>query len=452
MHTLDHDLARRVFDECLRQLSLDEVPLKTGGDRARLTEKLAGLITPAGNDPDAVLSVFLRDVAPAIIACDTPRFLAFVSCVPSKTSVLIDVLATCFGLHAISWLEAAGPVAAENQALRVLADAAGLPARAGGCFVSGGSGGNLSALLVARDTGLRRRGRHVARPRVAVTADTHSSVGKALHVLGMDPLLVPTPENRLTAPALRAALAADPDRDDVLAVVATAGTTNAGLVDDLSGAADVAREHGLWLHVDAAYGGAGILAPSVRDLFAGVERADSLVIDPHKWLFSPFDCAALLYRDPATAKAVHTQRASYLDAIHDDDGWNPSDYAYHLTRRARGLPLWFGLAIHGTDGYRDAVENTLTMARYAADRVTATEGLTLVCEPELSVVLFRRDGWGWDDYESWSARLLDEQIAFVLPTSWQGEPVARLCFVHPETTKQLVDEVIATIDPAHTAH
>lgn len=452
MHTLDHDLARRVFDECLRQLSLDEVPLKTGGDRARLTEKLAGLITPAGNDPDAVLSVFLRDVAPAIIACDTPRFLAFVSCVPSKTSVLIDVLATCFGLHAISWLEAAGPVAAENQALRVLADAAGLPARAGGCFVSGGSGGNLSALLVARDTGLRRRGRHVARPRVAVTADTHSSVGKALHVLGMDPLLVPTPENRLTAPALRAALAADPDRDDVVAVVATAGTTNAGLVDDLSGAADVAREHGLWLHVDAAYGGAGILAPSVRDLFAGVERADSLVIDPHKWLFSPFDCAALLYRDPATAKAVHTQRASYLDAIHDDDGWNPSDYAYHLTRRARGLPLWFGLAVHGTDGYRDAVENTLTMARYAADRVTATEGLTLVCEPELSVVLFRRDGWGRDDYESWSARLLDEQIAFVLPTSWQGEPVARLCFVHPETTKQLVDEVIATIDPAHTAH
>jgi glutamate/tyrosine decarboxylase-like PLP-dependent enzyme len=250
----------------------------------------------------------------------------------------------------------------------------------------------------------------------------------------------------------RPALAGDPDRDDVVAVVATAGTTNAGLVDDLAGTADVAHEHGLWLHVDAAYGGAGILAPSVRDLFAGVERADSLVIDPHKWLFSPFDCAALLYRDPATAKAVHTQRASYLDAIHDDDAWNPSDYAYHLTRRARGLPLWFGLAVHGTDGYRDAVENTLTMARYAADRVTATEGLTLVCEPELSVVLFRRDGWGWDDYESWSASLLDEQIAFVLPTSWQGEPVARLCFVHPETTKQLVDEVIATIDPAHTAH
>ncbi len=450
MHTLDHELARRVFDECLRQLSLDEVPLKTGGDRERLAEKLAGLITPTGNDPGEVLSVFLRDIAPAIIACDTPRFLGFVSCVPSKTSVLIDVLSTCFALHGISWLEAAGPVAAENQALRVVADAAGLPASAGGCFVSGGSGGNLSALLVARDTGLSRRGGHRGRPKVAVTADTHSSVGKALHVLGMAPLPVPAVDHRMTGGALRDALAREQHPDDVVAVVATAGTTNAGLVDDLAGIADVAEEHGLWLHVDAAYGGAGIFAPSVRDLFTGVERADSLVVDPHKWLFSPFDCAALLYRDPPTAQAVHTQRASYLDAIHDDAdaGWNPSDYAYHLTRRARGLPLWFGLAVHGTDGYRDGIENTLTMARYAADRISATEGLTLVCEPELSVVLFRRDGWSWDDYETWSDRLLADQIAFVLPTLWQGEAVARLCFVHPETTTQLVDEVLGTIVPA----
>jgi aromatic-L-amino-acid/L-tryptophan decarboxylase len=454
MHKLDQKLARLVFDECLRQLSLDEVPLKTGGARERLTKKLAGLIGPSGHDPEEVLSAFCRDIAPAIIACDTPRFMAFVSCVPSKTSMLFDMVLSCFSLHGISWLEAAGPVAAENQALRVLADAAGLPADAGGCFVSGGSSGNLSALLVARDAGLRRRGEQcarpkVTRPKVALTADAHSSVSKALHILGMEPLLVPAHDHRMSACALRDALASEPRRDDVVAVVATAGTTNGGLIDDLAGVAEIARQQGLWLHVDAAYGGAGLLAPTVRGLFNGIERADSLVIDPHKWLFSPFDCAALLYRDPTAANAVHTQRASYLDAIHDDDKdvWNPSDYAYHLTRRARGLPLWFGLAVHGTDAYRDSIESTLTMARYAADRIAWTQGLTLVCEPQLSVVLFRREGWGWDDYENWSARLLAEQIAFVLPTSWEGEPVARLCFVHPETTKQLVDDVISTIAP-----
>jgi aromatic-L-amino-acid/L-tryptophan decarboxylase len=449
MHKLDQDLARLVFDECQRQLRLDEVPLLAGGNREELAERLAGLIGPAGNDPRQVLSVFLRDIAPAIIACDTPRFMAFVSCVPSKTSMLFDLLVSSFSLHGISWLEAAGPVAAENQALRVLADAAGLPASAGGCFVSGGSSGNLSALLVARETGLNRRTGPCPRPKVALTADAHSSVSKTLHILGLEPLLVPAPDHRMSARALRDALAADPAREDVVAVVATAGTTNGGLIDDLAGVGEVARREGLWLHVDAAYGGAGLFAPTVRRRYDGVEQADSLVIDPHKWLFAPFDCAALLYRDPPAAKGVHTQQASYLDAIHQEDegGWNPSDYAYHLTRRARGLPLWFGLAVHGTDAYRDSIESTLTMARYAAARIGQIDGLTLVCEPELSVVLFRRDGWGWEDYEKWSDRLLADQIAFVLPTDWDGEPVARLCLVHPETSEQLIDEVLATISP-----
>jgi aromatic-L-amino-acid/L-tryptophan decarboxylase len=449
MFTMDTKLARLIIDQCLRQLSLDEVPLNTGGDRRQLAGKLAGLIGAAGHDPETVLSVFFTDIAPAIIACDTPRFMAFVSCVPSKTSILFDLVVSSFTLHGISWLEAAGPVAAENQALRVLADAAGLPASAGGCFVSGGSSGNLSALLVARDVGRRRRNGNCARPKVALTQDAHCSVSKALHVLGLEPLLVGTDDRQMSARALRDALAREPNPGDVVAVVATAGTTNAGLIDDLAGVAEVARQHGLWLHVDGAYGGAGLLAPSVRRLFDGIEHADSVVIDPHKWLFSPFDCAALLYRDPAAAKAAHTQQASYLDAIHDDgeDVWNPSDYAHHLTRRARGLPLWFGLAVHGIDAYRDCIEHTLAVTRYAADRINGCEGLTLLFEPQLSVVLFRRDGWGWRDYDRWSARLLADQIAFVLPTSWDGEPVARLCFVHPETTKEMVDEVISTIAP-----
>jgi glutamate/tyrosine decarboxylase-like PLP-dependent enzyme len=200
------------------------------------------------------------------------------------------------------------------------------------------------------------------------------------------------------------------------------------------------------MHVDAAYGGAALLAPSARGRFAGIEHADSLVIDPHKWLYAPFDCAALMYRDPGFARTVHTQAASYLDVIHDTAGeWNPSDYAYQLTRRARGLPLWFSLAVNGTDAYRDAIEHVLTTARSAAARIRALPYLELVREPELSVVLFRRDGWSAADYDAWSARLLADQIAFVAPSRWHGEPVGRLAFLHPETTLDMVDEILATL-------
>jgi aromatic-L-amino-acid/L-tryptophan decarboxylase len=168
-------------------------------------------------------------------------------------------------------------------------------------------------------------------------------------------------------------------------------------------------------------------------------------MDPHKWLYAPFDCAGLLYRNPAFARSVHTQDASYLDVIHEDaHGWNPSDYAYQLTRRARGLPLWFSLAVNGSDAYRDAIERVLATARAAAARIAALPHLELVLEPELSVVLFRRQGWAEADYEAWSARLLAEQIAFVAPSRWHGEPVARLAFLHPETTLAIVDEILAT--------
>jgi glutamate/tyrosine decarboxylase-like PLP-dependent enzyme len=199
------------------------------------------------------------------------------------------------------------------------------------------------------------------------------------------------------------------------------------------------------MHVDAAYGGAALLAPTVRDRFAGIEHADSLVIDPHKWLYAPFDCAALIYRDPAFARTVHTQDASYLDVIHDETpGWNPSDYAYQLTRRARGLPLWFSLAVNGSDAYRDAIEKVLALARTTAEHIRTLPHLELVREPELSVVLFRRSGWSAADYDAWSAHLLEEQIAFVAPSRWHGEPVARLAFLHPDTTFAVVEEILAT--------
>jgi len=447
MFQYDETLADLIFEYCRRRLSLDTVPLDFGGQAPQLSrDLLAGLIGPKPHDPEAVLSVFSDQLATAIVSADSPRFLSFIPAVPTKAALLFDMIVSCSSLQGTSWLEAAGAVLAENQALRVLADLAELPASAGGCFVSGGSMGNLSALLVARDTAPQRLGGTTPpHPRVAVSDEAHSSVAKALHIIGVEPLIVPHRDHRLIGAALEHALSQDGVAESVVAVVATAGTTNAGIVDDLATVADVARRRAIWFHVDAAYGGAALFAPSVRQRFAGIEQADSLVIDPHKWLYAPFDCAALLYRDPAMARRVHSQKAEYLDVFHDAEEFNPSDYAFHLTRRARGLPLWFSLAVNGTDAYRDAVEQVLTTARQSAALIETTDHVELVRQPDLSVVLFRRPGWERADYDAWSIQLLTDQIGFVMPTTWEGQPVGRFAFLHPDTTLEMVGEILATL-------
>ncbi|HVQ50451.1 MAG TPA: pyridoxal-dependent decarboxylase, partial [Mycobacterium sp.] len=202
-------------------------------------------------------------------------------------------------------------------------------------------------------------------------------------------------------------------------------------------------ERGWWFHVDGAYGGSGIFARSLRPKYNGLELADSFILDPHKWLFTPFDCCALLYREPELARATHTQDASYLDVIHTSDGeWNPSDYAYHLTRRARGLPLWFSLAVYGLDAYRRAIEVAASLAVQTADLIKAAPQLELIREPDLGVVLFRRLGWKPEDYDAWAHRLHQDQVAFIPPTKWEGETVGRFAFLHPDTTLELVREVL----------
>jgi glutamate/tyrosine decarboxylase-like PLP-dependent enzyme len=449
MFVYDEQLTSLILDYCRWRLALDPVPLDFGGAHAAsLDASLKGVINAAGTDAHRVMELFDSELATAVVSCDSPRFLSFIPAAPTKASLLFDMVVACSSLQGTSWMEAAGAVAAENQALGVLADLAALPAGAGGVFVSGGSAGNLSALMVARDTAAHRmRDRAPDRPVVAISEEAHSSVGKALHVLGVDSLLVACEDHRLTGAALRTALDGSPRGDDVIAVVATAGTTNAGIIDDLSGVGEIADERSLWFHVDGAYGCAALFAPSVRARFDGIERADSFVVDPHKWLFAPFDCAALIYREPHLAKAVHTQDASYLDVLHTDahQEWNPSDYAFHLTRRARGLPLWFSLAVNGTDAYRDAIETVLAVTQQAADLIERLDHVELVRRPELSVVLFRRTGWDRDHYETWSDRLLREQVGFVVPTTWEGEAVGRLALLHPDTTVEILEEILATM-------
>jgi aromatic-L-amino-acid decarboxylase len=449
MHSVDPTtemMIRSVLAYAENRLRLDPVPLDgCHPDADAMAAVLDGLIGDEPHNPDQVLGAYTSVLAPAVISADSPRFLGFIPAAPTKAALLFDMLVSCASIQGISWLEAAGAIEAENVVLRLIADRAGLPAAAGGCFVSGGSAANLSALVVGREqakqaAGEAGRGR---RFRALVSEDAHSSISNTLRILEMDPLVVHTSDHRLTGAALRAAIEADGHPESLAVLVATAGTTNAGIVDDLAGAADVAREHGLWFHVDGAYGGAGLFAPSVRRGYDGIEYADSFVVDPHKWLFAPFDCAALLYRDPALARAVHTQDASYLDVIHDKPTeWNPTDYAYHLTRRARGLPLWFSLSVYGVRAYTEAIETAIQLARETAVEISSRSYLELVREPSLGIVLFRRAGWATADYTAWADRLLRDQVAFLPPSAWEGETVARFAFLHPHTSMDLVRQIL----------
>ena len=446
MHSVDattERMIRSVLAYAENRLRLDPVPLDEGArDPAALDMVVKGLLGEDGHNPDQVLGAWASTLAPAVISADSPRFLGFIPAAPTKASLLFDMLISCASIQGISWLEAGGAIHAENQVLRLIADRAGMPESAGGCFVSGGSAGNLSALVVAREVA-KRKAMTGRRLRVAIGEDAHSSIVNTLRILELDPLIVYTDDHRVTGAALRAAVEADGDPSSIAAVVATSGTTNAGIIDDLAGVSAVARELGVWFHVDGAYGGAGLFAPSVRRKYDGIEHADSFVVDPHKWLFAPFDCAALLYRDPPIARSVHKQDAAYLDVIHGTPGkWNPTDYAYHLTRRARGLPLWFSLAVHGVRAYTDAIETAIRLARQAAAEVQSRDYLELIREPELGVVLFRRVGWAPGQYTEWADGLLHDQVAFIPPTAWQGETVARFAFLHPQTPMDLVREIL----------
>jgi aromatic-L-amino-acid/L-tryptophan decarboxylase len=434
-------MVRSVLAYAENRLRMNPVPLDKGVLAAdELYDRLDGLIRETPRQPDEVLGVYTSVIAPSVISADSPRFLGFIPAAPTKASLLFDMLVSCASIQGISWLEASGAIAAENSVLRVIAHEAGLPTTSGGCFVSGGSAGNLSALAVARETAKSRGA--TGRLRVVVGCDAHSSIVNTLRLLEMDALVVDTPDHRLTADTIRGAV--PDDAENIAAVVCTSGTTNAGIIDDLAGVGALARQRGWWFHVDGAYGGSGIFARSLRPKYDGIEQADSFILDPHKWLFTPFDCCALIYRDPELARATHTQDASYLDVIHTSDGeWNPSDYAYHLTRRARGLPLWFSLAVHGLEAYRNAIEVAASLAVQTAELIKAAPQLELIREPDLGVVLFRRLGWKPEDYDAWAQRLHEEQVAFIPPTKWEGETVGRFAFLHPHTHLDLVREVLA---------
>ncbi len=441
-------VAQEILEYSLTRLK-DNPPLDGPKSEEELLKLVGNTITESGLGGSKTLELFKDVLAPACISTDHPRYLAFIPSAPTELANLFDLVVGASALYGGSWLEGAGAVFAENQTLRWLADLAGLPETAGGVFVQGGTIGNLSALVAARKESQRKHP-DITRWAVACSSEAHSSIQSATEVMEVDLIKVPVqPDGIMRGSDVKAAIdeyrTKHADRD-ICAIVATAGTTNLGIIDELPTVAEVANRYGIWLHVDGAYGLAGLANADTRKLFNGVERADSFIVDPHKWLFAPFDACALIYRDPELGRKAHTQHAGYLDTLNESTEWNPSEYAIQLTRRTRGLPLWFSLAAHGTKAYSDAVAKTMDIARVAADLIKAHPNLELLFEPNLSIVAFTRKGWQLEDYRRWSEKLLADQIGFVTPSSHKGEPILRFAIVNPWTQVSDIEAIIETLN------
>jgi hypothetical protein len=336
---IDEMLIDAVIDWSYRRIVGGEDPMTGAKPASELADALAGSICPAGIGGPEALRRWSQTIVPATRAMGDPMNLAYVPAAPTAAALTFDLAVSSAQIMGALWECGAGAIAAENQALRWLTDLAGWPDSAGGVFVQGGTIGNLSALAAAREHARStRRDAAPARWRIAAGRAAHSSITAAARVMDVDVLWIEGDEaGRIDGAALAATLADDGDPASVFAVVANVGATNAGIIDRLDSVADVCEAHALWLHVDGAYGLAALVAPSMHARLTGIDRVDSFVVDPHKWLFAPYDCCALVYRDAARARVAHSQHAGYLEQI-DRDEWNPSDHAIQLSRRARGLP------------------------------------------------------------------------------------------------------------------
>ncbi|MFO7719542.1 MAG: pyridoxal-dependent decarboxylase [Gillisia sp.] len=453
MHTIDMNLVEMTLD--VMKYTIDRISnitpeLGSPKKEEELLEMVGETITDKGIGGEKAFKLFRDVLVKATVPIDHPRHLAFVPAAPTRAAIMFDLVTSASSIHGAYWMEGAGGIFCENQAMKWLVEISGLPEGSFGVFTSGGTVANLSAMVAAREEWRSRTIDNIGiKGLVLVSQGAHSSVEAMAKVMDADLIKIHSQGDLLTGEELRAGMEElqEKDRKRVFAVVATGGTTNAGIIDDLAGIAEICEKEQVWLHVDCAYGGGALAARSVRHLFNGIEKADSITIDPHKWLFSPYDCGAVLYKNMELAKNAHSQKGAYLEIFKDEgaQGFNPADYQIQLTRRIRGMPLWFSLAMHGTEKYRTAIERGISLAKIAAAKIEERPYLEMVRPESLSVVLFRRIGWTAEQYRDWTYRNHREGIALVTPTTWNNETISRFCFINPDTTEADIDLILDTL-------
>jgi len=386
----------------------------------------------------------------------SPRFFGYVLGSGEPVAALADLLASVLNQNVTAWRSAPAAVALERQLIGALATALGCPGYRGS-FCGGGSMANLMALAMAREARSPANASGVRPGVVYASTEVHMSIPKAMAVLGLgrDNLrLIATDERlRMSLPDLRAAVVADRASGlTPLAVVATSGTVNTGSIDPLADIAALCREQGLWMHIDGAYGALAALA--VPERFAGLNAADSLSLDPHKWLYQPLDCGVLLFRDPASARQAFSYTGDYAKSLTDDplEGFAFFEESLELSRRFRALKLWLSMRYHGLGAFRRAIRADLLHAERLAQQVTATEPLELLAPVSLSAVCFRyRPQTAAVNADRINAAILRRVIergrVYLSNATIGGRFALRACFVNHRTTEadvaQIVPEVLA---------
>jgi len=397
---------------------------------ARLRERLGAAPPDGPGDPDAALDLLLTEVFANMQHADHPRFLARVGSPSNAVSVLGDALTAGMNAIASSWGGGSGPAALELVVLDWLRSWCGLPPETEGILVSGGSVGSLTALAAARE----------ASPPGAVawcSDQTHASVLRALRLLGFGPdrIRVVESDAGLRLPAAAIAQATEPG-----IVIATAGTTNTGAVDPLPELAELARARGHWLHVDGAYGAPAVLTERGRGALAGMEQADSLVLDPHKWLFQPYEIGSVLVRRPGALQRAFAMFPEYLRDIGSGEGDEVAfrDRGPQLSRGSRAVKLWLSMQVFGLTAFRAAIDRGIDLAEHAERVIERTPAFAIVTPASLGIVTFRVAGGNARNAELAELAVAD---GYVAPSSTvlRGRTVLRLCTINPRTTDDEIE-------------
>ena len=440
-------------------------PVLRRADPAGMRARLGG---PPPEQPagyEAVLARVLADVLPQASRTDHPGYFAFIPSFTTWPAALAELMAAAANPYCGAWMEAAAATQIELEVVDWFRTWLGMPDSTAGLLVTGGSAANLTALLVAREAAGGPSDDSV----VYVSDQAHSSLARTARAMGLRPRQVrvlPTDERwRLVPGTVAAAVRADRAAGRVpFALCASAGSTNTGAVDPLAGLADTCAAEGLWLHVDAAYGGFAALAPKGRAALAGIERADSVTLDPHKWLFQPMECGSVLIRDGARLERTFAIHPDYLDNAdaRDDSEVNFADRGLQLSRGFRALKVWTSVQTFGLAAFRAAIQRGLELAEFAESLVRGRAELTLMAPATLGIVCFRREWPGADEAETerLGLALVDDLersgTALVSTTRLAGRHAIRLCVLNPTSSQRDVRRVIeyfanAARPPAGTA-